>query len=428
MEPRLAGASVQDVIQLELLALVLAAPLLPPARPRALAAGGAIAVGLALAALRAGPGNPIPALPPGFLAVEGALLAGGAVLGLAAAAVGLRAARGSHDGLAGGALAGAGGLGVGLSVIPYLRATALLPLVAAAGATAAIGLALTWAGTKLRPASGSSYDFTPTPGGLVTIGVGALIAAASPWAGPILLGAMLAAAGGWACARARRPRRLPIAPVLTLALVPAWWLMHTIAGPEGLATASLPDLPWSPAAEQLLGALLLLAGWAMSGLWPLHGEEPAVLTAPVAALLMVRVALPAFPDGLEHWRALVMPLVLIGGFHGLLTGNRSTALVALAWVGLATVTEQGQAGAGLILVGGVILAAAERLGMRGQAVAALLAAVAVGSGALLVAEAGLRTEVVYTVAAVAGLVAAAGRWSAAQASTASAVRATSPSA
>jgi hypothetical protein len=423
---------VQDVIQLEVLALVLAAPLLPPGRARGLAVGGAIAIGLALAGLRAGPGDPVAVLPAGFLAVEGALLAGGGVLGLAAAAAGLPGGQGSHValpgvGLAGVALAAVGGLGAGLSFLPYLRAAPLAPLAAAACATAAIGLALTWVGTRLRTAS-APQDFTATPGGLVTIGVGALIAAASPWVGPILLGAMLAAAGGWRCTRTRRAWRLPIAPALTLALVPAWWLMHTIAGPEGLATASLPDLPWSPAAEQLLGALLLLAAWAMSGLWPLHREEPAVLTAPVAALLMVRVALPAFPDGLEHWRALVMPLVLVGGVHGVLAGNRSTALAALAWVGLATATGQGQAGAGLILVGGVILVAAERHGARARAVAGLGAALVVGGGTLLVVEAGLRTEVVYTVCAVAGLVAAVGRWSAAQARTASAVRATSPSA
>jgi hypothetical protein len=248
----------------------------------------------------------------------------------------------------------------------------------------------------------------------------------SPWSGPILLGAVLTAAGGWVCSGARDARRLPIAPLLTLTLVPAWWLMRTIAGPEGLATASLPDLPWSPAAEQLLGALLLLAAWAMSGLWPLQRQEPAALTAPVAALLMARVALPAFLDGLEHWRALVMPVVLVGGLHAMLTGNRSAALAGLAWVGIATAIGQGQAGAGLVLLGGVIFLGAERMGARLEVGARLLATLAVGSGALLVTEAGLRTEVVYTVCAVAGLAGAVGRWNAAQASTASALSATSP--
>jgi hypothetical protein len=422
----LTSASVQDVIQPELLPLVLAAPLLPPGRGRALGAVGAIAAGLAFAGLRAGPEIPVSALPAGFLAVEGALLADGAILGIAGAVVGARAARGSRVFLLGAFLAGVGGSGLGLSAIPYLRAGAPLPVFFAALAMGIIGLALAWAGSLLRSSSGSTGDLPTRPLGLVAVGAGALMAAASPWSGPILLGAVLAAAGGWICARSSDGRRLPVAPVLTLALVPAWWLMRTIAGPEGLDTVSLPDLPWSPAAEQLLGALLLLAAWAMSGLWPLHREEPSALTAPVAALLMARVAVPAFPDGLEHWRALAMPLVLVGGFHAVLTGNRSKALTALAWVGLAAATAEGEVGAGLVLVGALVLVAAERHGTGVHILARVIAALAIGTGALLVTEAGLRTEVVYTVGAVAGLIAAAGRWSSAQASTASAVRATSP--
>jgi hypothetical protein len=421
----LAGASVQDVIQLQFLALVLAAPLLPPGRGRALAALGAIAVGLAFAGLRAGPAEPVAALPAGFLAVEGALFAGGAVLGISAAAVGARAARAASGRLAGTALAALGGIGVGLSAVPYVRAGTLLPLFLGAMAIGTIGFALVWAGTRLRPGSESSDDLRPGPG-LAAIGAGAVMAAASPWTGPILLGAWLASVGGWIGRRTSAARRLPVAPLLTLALVPAWWLMRTIAGPEGLATASLSGLPWSPAAEQLLGGLLLLAAWAMSGLWPLHREEPGALTAPVAALLLARVALPAFPDGLEHWRALVVPLVLAGGFHGVLTANRSEALTALAWVGLAAATAHGEVGAGLILVGALVLVAGDRMGTGVHAVARLIATFAIGAGALLVTEAGFRTEVVYTVCAVAGLTVAAGRWSSAQASTASAVRATSP--
>jgi hypothetical protein len=72
--------------------------------------------------------------------------------------------------------------------------------------------------------------------------------------------------------------------------------------------------------------------------------------------------------------------------------------------------------------------AAERLGSRMMVVLQLIAALAVGTGALLITEAGLRTEVVYTVCGVAVLVVAAARSSSAQASTASAVKTTSPSA
>jgi hypothetical protein len=418
----------QDVIQPGFLSLVLAIPLLPPGRSRALAAGGAIVIGLALAGLRAGPGEPVTALPAGFLAVEGALFAGGAVLGMAGAVSASRAARRTLRILMAAALCTVGGLGVGLGAVPYIRVAPFGPLVAAAVVTAAAGFMLARGGARLGRGSGWSQGVSTRSGGLALIGAGALLATASPWADPILVGAMLAAAGGWLCARSKEVRRLPVAPVLTLALLPAWWLMRTIASPEGLATVSLPDLPWSPAAEQLLGGLVLLAAWSMSGLWPLHREEPAALTAPVAAVLMARVGLPAFPGGLEHWGALAMPVVLVGGFHGVLTGNRSAALAGLAWVGLATATGQGEAGAGLVLVGGLLLVAEAYLGTGVRIVARLVAAFAIGFGALLVTEAGLRTEVVYTVCAVAGMVAAAGRWSSAQASTASAVRATSPSA
>jgi hypothetical protein len=424
-EPRLAGASVQDVIQLEFLSLVLAAPLLPPGRARALAAGGAIAGGLALAALRAGGEQPMSTLPAGFLAMQGALFVLGAGLGIGAAVAAWES--GGSRRPAGAVLSVVGGIGLGLSCVPYLHAADFVPLLAAAVATAAVGFVLAWGAARLGSSSGASQGVCTRRGGLALIGAGVLLATISPWAGPILLGAMVTAAGGWVCAGARGARRLPIAPLLTLTLVPAWWLMRTIARPEGLATAWLPDLPWSPAAEQLLGALLLLAAWAMSGLWPLQRQEPAALTAPVAALLMARVALPAFPDGLEHWRALVMPVVLVGGLHGMLTGNRSAALAGLAWVGIATAIGPGQAGAGLVLLAGVIFLAAERLGTRLEVAAQLLATLAAGSGALLVTEAGLRTEVVYTVGAVAGLVGFAGRWGAAQASTASALRATLPS-
>ena len=426
-EPRSEGAAVQNMIHLGFLLVVLAAALLPAGRGRVLAAAGAVSAGLALAGLGAGPEAPVTALPAGFLAVEGALLAVGAVLAIAAGVVGIRPGRGSGRTQLGAAASALGGLGVGLSAAPYLRFAAPLALLAAVVTTAGLGLILIRAGHRLGRSSGSSERFPASPKRLAAVTAGALLATVSPWVDPIFLGAMLTAAGGWAAARENGPRRLPVAPALTLlVLIPAWWLMRTIAGPEGLATVSLPDLPWSPAAERLLGALLLLGAWSISGLWPLQRQQPAVLTAPMAALLMARVAIPAFPDGLEHWRALALPLGLIGLWHGVVTGSRGEALVGLAWIGLATATIPGQAGAGLLLVGALIFVLAERVTARIEAVLRPIAALAVGAGALLVTEAGLGTEVVYTVSAVAALVAAAGRPSPAQASTASELSATAP--
>jgi hypothetical protein len=223
-----------------------------------------------------------------------------------------------------------------------------------------------------------------------------------------------------------------VAPTLVLLLlVPAWWLMATIAGPEGLAIGSLPDLPWSPAAERLLAPALLLAAWISSGLWPWHRQEPAALTAPVAALLLARVAIPAFPDGLDHWRALAFPVVLLGLWHGVLTRRRAESVAALAWVGLVTGTPVGQAGGALLLLAGLALELAERLPPRptwGVSGLRTGAALVLGAGALLAMEAGLRTEVVYSVLAALALVAGAGWQPSAQASTASAPTATAPSA
>ena len=236
--------------------------------------------------------------------------------------------------------------------------------------------------------------------------------------------------------RSSTRRTLPIAPLLTLVLLlPAWWLMATIAGPEGLATGSLADLPWSPAAERLLAPVLLLAAWGMSGLWPLHQEEPAALTAPVAALLLVRVAMPAVPEGLDHWRALAMPVVLTGLWHGALARRWGEAVAGLAWVGLVTVTPVGEVGGALLLLAGLGLELAHRLPAQGGTIGPRLrpilragGALVLATGALLAIEGGLRTEVVYTVCAVAALVVGTGPRRSPQASTASALRATAPSA
>jgi hypothetical protein len=206
--------------------------------------------------------------------------------------------------------------------------------------------------------------------------------------------------------------------------------MATIAGPEGLAIGSLPELPWSPAAERLLAPLLILPAWAMSGLWPLHREEPAAFTAPVGALLLARVALPAVPDGVEHWRAAAIPVVLLGLWHAVLSRRWAAAPAALALVGLLSVRPGGQLGAALLLAAGLLVELGQRTRLGHRPLDVILrsgAALMGGVGALLTVEAGLRAEVVYTVAAAAALVAAAGRESVIQASTASEPSAMAPS-
>ena len=421
----------QNMIHPAFLLLLLGAALLPIGRPRSLAALAAVTSGLGLAGLRSGPTLEGSAPAPGFAAVEAALLAVGAALAIAAALAALRRA-GTPTGVAGSAAAAAtGGIGVALSGAPCFAAAPAGAFVVALGTVVGVGLLLVVAGRRTVRVDQPVGDSPAPLAGVAGIGAGAMLAAVGPGAGLVFLGTILAAAGGWHMRRAAGSRPLPIAPLLTLVLIPAWWLMRTIAGPEGLAIASLADQPWSPAAERLLAGVLLLAAWGTSGLWPLHGEEPAGLTTMVAAMLIVRVAIPAVPDGLEHWRALVLPVVVAGLWHAVFTQRRAAAVAALAWVGLATVDPAGEAGAGLILVGGLAMDLGERLSRGGHMIGGFIRAGAVllvGVGALLAAEAGLRAEVVYTVLAAGALAAAAGRGALPQARTASEPRATAPSA
>lgn len=366
----------------------------------------AVAAGLAMSGLRAG-ATP---LPPGFLAVEGALfgLAGTLAVGSA-----LLAGR-RH--LAPQALIGAVALVVGaVSLLGGARhvvaAASTGALLLASAVLAALGGACLLFGRVVRvPPTGD--DGTPPRPIAAVLGLlaGALATAAGPHLSLVVAGVLLAAWSGWLLQRSGGGSRLPLAPVLTLLLLPAWWLMATIAGPEGLAVGALPMLPTSPAAERLLGLVFLVVAWATAGLWPLHRQVSAALLAPVGALLLVRVVLPAVPDGLEYWRPLVMPAVVLGIWHAALGGRLAGVAVGLAWVGLLGASREGLSGAALLMAGALALELAGQTGRvhRWRPVVRVASALAAGAGALLAVESGLGVEVVYTVLAVGGIVVAAG--------------------
>jgi hypothetical protein len=248
--------------------------------------------------------------------------------------------------------------------------------------------------------------------------------------GLVFVGAIATAASAYLIQRSAHGRRPPVAPALTLTLLAAWWLMTTIAGHTALPLEALASVPLSPAAERLLAPLLLLAGWALAGLWPFHRQLPGALSAPAGAFLMARVAIPALPEGLDHWRPLAMPLVVLGVWHAALTGRRSLVAVGMAWVGVLAPEGRGLPGAALLLAAGLTLEALEHIERRAGPVlpVRVIARVLVASGSLIAVAAGLRGEVSYTVLAVAAIVAGLGRGAHAQASTASAPRATEPSA
>ncbi len=199
---------------------------------------------------------------------------------------------------------------------------------------------------------------------------------------------------------------MPVLPLVTLTLIPAYWLLHTVAEPLGLGVATLDQVPLSPAAARLLALPFALVTWAWMGLWPLHGAVRPVLLAPVGAALWIRVAAPAVGEGLLHWQPLVVAVAVAGLWHAAADGRLASVLVALGFAALASLRPQAVAAAGLLFgaaltlklprpPGGPSLVAFDVLRRLGFATSAI--------GALLAFMAGLRAEVVLTVLAAAGL-------------------------
>ncbi len=373
-------------------------------------AAGLVAFGLAVAASDITPGG---RPPPEFLAANGGLF----VLGLVACGAGLVAGAWRARGVAlAGPLLGSAGV--------VLGARSALPTVLLAGAGRSLGVAATvgavataaaWVagrtgvGEAIRRRSGEVATAPLAPPALAGLTVGVLAVGFGGHVAIMIGGAVLGAWAAWlSLPRGLRPR--PVAPLLVLLpLGAALWLLATIAGPEGLSLRAIPWLPLSAAAERLLAPLLLLAAWALSGLWPLRQPAGGVLTAPLGAMLLLRLGIPALPAGLEHWRAAIVPLALLGVWHSAVTRQFIGLMIGAAFLGLASVEPGGLAGAGWLLLAGVALELMRRWGRAGKGARPLVALVAAWGG-LGVLRAGLRTEVVYTVlAAAAALVALAGR-------------------
>lgn len=397
--------------------------------------GATVAAGLGLAALQAGnvfgtAGTAgLEDLPAGFLGAEGALFFTAAGLAIAGAWE-TRADRRNPIAVVGAASAAAGGLSIGGLAVRCLASSHPAMYVPAFLVLGALIVLLALVGRRW-PASGPRADLDRSdPVHVAAIAGGGVLAAFAPSVGPVFVGVIVAAVGGY-LARTARARRLPVTPLLALLLLPAWWLMRTIAGPGGLPVRGLADLPWSPAAELALAPVLLVSAWSLSGLWPLHRQVPALFTAPAGALLVARVAIPVAPDGIAHWRALAMPLIVLGLWHATLTRRRPASAAGLAWIGLLAAEPAGALGAALLFAGALLLAGSNEVWGRWAVLSstAWVAGVVSGAwGAVLATAAGLQVEVVYTVLAVAALALAAVRTVPAQASTASAPSATPASA
>jgi hypothetical protein len=407
------------------LILALGAGLLPGDHERRLSGAGVLALGLGLGAWRAGSPADLALTAPdrlgdGFLVVNGGLLLVGAILLIAGAAL-------AGPGRTRPAARLVTALGLALLWQPCARFVAAAGFLRAFGAAVALGLAgsVLGAAGRVLASSGGMQRLTGRvfrapleaprlrpgwPGPALMLVVALAAAGVGPHVAAVFLGVI---AGTWAAyllAHTPGMRPVPLAPVLTLVLVPAYWLLATIAGPIGLGLGTSAEIPVSPAAESVTAPLLLLAAWSTAALWPLHRQHPGALAAPLGALLLARIALPLTPGGLEYWRPVAVPLLVLGLWHAAAHARWPLLAAGAGVLGAAGATTAGASGAPWLLATG---AALELAALRPRPTwlttmwvttsiraAAWLAA---SWGGLRVVEGGLRGEVVYTALGTLGL-------------------------
>lgn len=341
------------------LGLAVATCSLPRGRSLRVGGAGLVLAALATAAFRAGAGTTRPAAlaaqaltgagDTGFIAVTAGLFGGGVLVSGAAVVA---------------AWCGGGRLAAAAVTAALLAALwTIAPLVPAAGVSAAGVAALSallvggpaWIGMGRAEAAGG----TVRPQGeavpwwwLAAVGAAVGVVGVAPWLWPAIGAATVAGVGGHVVAR-----RLgwlgpvPVLPVLMLPLLAFAWYAAVIAGPVGTSIAALRDGPFSPAAQLALALPPLVAAWGCCGLFPLHRWLPGPVLALLGVLLLARWAAAVAPDGLEHWRALVLPAAALGLWHGALTRRPDLALAAAALAGATS-------GAALLASGGVPLAVA----------------------------------------------------------------------
>jgi hypothetical protein len=392
-------------------ALVGSTLLLPDLNGRRLAAGSLGALLLALAGLQVGQRSA--ALPESFAAVEMALV----VIGLAGLSWGV--ARAARRGTRGWLAAALGLAGVVLAWGDIAIIVRAAPLGATAAALGVVGGAagLAWGAARQVLARLGAVQRTAAEAtdsrtlGAATAGV--LLAGWAPHVFLVFLGVLIASLAEWhGSARPRRLRSALSAVLAVGALIPAGWLLLAIAGDQGLALATLSELPLSPAAESLLAPLLLIAAWSSVGLWPFKRTRVAGIAGAAGLLLVARVVVPALPEGLDHWRALAYPILAVGLWQGTASGRWPSVMVGGALMALSSGSVEGPRAAWCLGTAALVAELVAHIPRR-ELVWVLCAVVLVaGYGAWPATVAGLRAEVVYTTLTVAGiavLLAAGGR-------------------
>ena len=276
-----------------------------------------------------------------------------------------------------------------------------------------VAVAAVVAMTGGRRASGASssplVSQSQVPNFPLLLLIGLALAAAAPHLLLVELGIVLVLlAAARAALVSRRTRWLVLLITGGLALGAALVLAVTILGPTGGRMSALRDGPFSPAAERLLVLLLGTGTLLLAGLPPVHRAPWGIGLAPLAAIMMGRVALPAFPGGVIEWQPLAMLLLAGAGVWAALTRRWPVLAVAAGLASLWSGVPSGVLAAQLLVIWGwlVAISAGLRLGRMPNAAdrwtrfALLVPALA----ALPALESGLGAQVVLSVAFVAGTV------------------------
>lgn len=203
--------------------------------------------------------------------------------------------------------------------------------------------------------------------------------------------------------RERRPRWIALVVVVAVLLGAGFFLLFTILGPEDGRLSRLAAGPFSPPAERLLTLLLGLGSLGISGVFPFHRAPWRLGPSPLAMILVVRVLVPALPEGLADWQAPAMLWGAVAAAAAAFSGRWAGAMVAGGLLGLCSGRPEGVAPAIALLASGW-LADMGLLPFRGRAAAgrerwAGLWFVIAGLGIPLVLGAGLRAQVLVTVLA-----------------------------
>ncbi len=279
------------------------------------------------------------------------------------------------------------------------------------GAMVVLGAAVTGVRRTPQPPPSPVFPQSPIPNPQPLLFVGLALAAAAPHLLLVELGILLvlvAAVRTTLRARSRWWLTGLFASAVLLAL--GFVLALTILGPEGGRMLALQDGPFSPAAERLLVMLLGAGTLLLAGLPPLHRAPWRLGLAPLAAIVMVRVTLPALSGGVGEWQPLAMLLLAGAGAAAAFTRRWPAFAVAAGLASLWSGVPSGALGAQLLVLWGWLLQlAAEgrlgripKLGERWAGLALLVPALA----ALPALEAGLGAQVVLSVALVVAGVAA----------------------